>query len=367
MRDYYDVLGVDRNASADEIKRAFRRLAREHHPDVKQNDPQADERFKAINEAYQVLGNPQRRAQYDQFGTAQPAGGFGDFRGGGFGPLDGLFDMFFGGRGTAADPRAPERGSDLRVDLQLTLEEAAVGVEKIIDVRRLDTCPDCFGTGAERGSSPERCPTCGGAGEVSYSQRTVFGTFTQIGTCSTCGGTGQIIRHPCGRCRGTGKTEMARQVTVKIPAGVDDGARLRLSGEGEAGSRGGDRGDLYVFLHLAPHPVFRRRGADLYGRVAVSLVQAALGDEIEIPTLGGSERHAIPAGTQPGDVVTLRGKGMPTMRGGRGDLHVTVEVRIPKRLTAEQQRLLLEFAASRGERVTPQRKKLTDKVKELLQ
>jgi molecular chaperone DnaJ len=367
MRDYYDILGVDRTASADEIKRAFRRLAREHHPDVKQNDPQADEQFKVINEAYQVLSDPRRRAHYDRFGTAEPTGGFGDARDGGFGPLDSLFDMFFGGRGGSPDPRAPSRGSDLRLDVALTLEEAAAGVEKTIDVRRLDTCPVCFGTGAERGSSAERCPTCGGAGELRYSQRTVFGNFTQIGTCSTCDGTGQVIRHPCPQCRGTGKTELTRQVTVKIPAGVDDGARLRLSGEGEAGSRGGARGDLYVFLHLAPHPVFQRRGADLYTTVPVSLVQSALGDEVEIPTLAGPQVHAIPAGTQPGDVVTLRGKGMPTMRGGAGDLHATIEVRIPTRLTAEQQGLLLQFAAARGEKIKPQKKKLTDKVKELLQ
>ncbi len=367
MRDYYEVLGVDRTASAEEIKRAFRRLAREHHPDVKKDDPQADDQFKAINEAYQVLSDPQRRAQYDRFGTTEPFSGFGDLRGGGFGPLDSLFDMFFGGRAGRSDPRAPERGADLRDDLELSLEDAATGVERTIEIERLDTCPSCFGTGAERGSSPERCPTCGGAGEVRYAQRTVFGNFTQIGTCSTCGGTGEVIRRPCAECGGTGKAPTRRELSVKVPAGVDDGTRLRLSGEGEAGSRGGERGDLYVFIHLLPHPVFQRRGADLFCTVPVSIVQATLGDEIQIPTLDGHEPYLLPAGAQPGTVLTLRGKGMPTMRGGHGSLHVTVDVEVPTRLTAEQQRLLLEFAKARGEGVKPQKKKFADKMKELLQ
>lgn len=367
MRDYYDVLGVDRTASAEEIKRAFRRLAREHHPDVKKDDPHADEQFKSINEAYQVLSDPQRRAQYDRFGTSQPFGDFGDLRDSGFGPLDSLFDMFFGGRAARADPRAPERGADLRYDLELTLEEAAAGTDRTITVERLDTCRSCFGTGAERGSSPERCPTCGGAGEVRYSQRTVFGNFTQVGTCSACGGTGEVIRRPCAECRGTGKSPAHRELTVKVPAGVDDGTRLRLSGEGETGSRGGERGDLYIVINLLPHPVFQRRGADLFCTVPVSIVQATLGDEIRIPTLDGPDPHVLPAGTQPGTVLTLRGKGMPTMRGGAGSLHVTIDVAVPTRLTAEQQQLLVEFAKARGEAVTPQKKKLADKVKELLQ
>lgn len=367
MPDYYDILGVDRAASAEEIKRAFRRLAREHHPDVKKHDPQAEERFKGINEAYRVLSDPERRAHYDRFGTAEPVPGLGDF-GRGVGPFDSLFDMFFGGRATRVDRSAPERGSDLRVDVALTLEEAAGGAEKTIDVRRLETCSACFGTGAERGSSPERCPTCGGAGEVRYAQRTVFGNFTQIGTCPDCGGAGEIIRRPCAECRGTGKVEVPRRLNVNVPAGVDDGTRLRLAGEGEAGSRGGERGDLYVFIHLVPHPVFERRGADLYCTVPVSMVQAALGDQIAVPTLDGAESYALPAGTQPGTVLTLRGKGMPTMRGGFGSLHVTVDVRMPTRLTAEQQRLLRDFAASSGETIKPRtKKKLSDKVRDLLQ
>ena len=366
MRDYYEVLGVDRGASPEEIKRAFRRLAREHHPDVKKDDPEA-ERFKEINEAYQVLSDPERRAQYDQFGTTQPLGP--NRRGEGFGPFEDIFDMFFGRQpGAAAAARSEaERGADLRYDLELALEEAASGLEKHVEVTRLDTCPTCFGTGAERGSAPEKCPTCGGAGEVRYSQRTIFGSFTQIGTCETCGGAGTVIRNPCKTCRGLGRTETMKSLSVKVPAGVDNGMRLRLAGEGEAGRRGGERGDLYVFIHVRPHAVFERRGRDLYCSIPISIVQAALGDEVEIPSLDGPQRHAVPAGAQPGTVMTLRGIGMPDPRGGRGDLHVRLDVHVPTDLSAEQRKTLLEFSRQRGEHVKPQRKKITDKVKELLQ
>jgi len=364
MRDYYAVLGVDRTASQDDIKRAFRRLAREYHPDVKKDDPQAGERFKEINEAYQVLGDPERRAQYDRFGTVQPAGP--DLRGGGFSPFDDIFEMFFGRR-PGATAEGPERGADLRYDLELSLEEAAAGVEKTIEVARLDTCPACFGTGAERGSAPETCPTCGGAGEVRYSQRTVFGSFTQIGTCSTCGGAGRVLRHPCRPCRGSGRAEVRRALSVTVPPGVDSGMRLRLAGEGEAGARGGERGDLYVVVHVRPHPVFERRGRDLYCAVPISIAQAALGDEVEIPTLDGKITHPVPAGVQPGTVLTVKGRGMPDPRGGRGDLRVRLDVRVPTDLTAEERKLLLQFARVRGRPIRPQRKKLSDKVKDLLQ
>lgn len=362
MRDFYAVLGIDRAASQEEIKRAFRRLARENHPDVKRDDPHAGERFKEINEAYQVLGDPERRAQYDRFGTVPPVSP-GE---GGFGPFEDIFDMFFGGRARrtrdAADP-----GADLRYDLELTLGEAAAGVEKTIEVERLETCPSCFGTGAERGSAPEQCPTCEGAGEVRYAQRTIFGSFTQVGTCATCGGTGTVIRHPCAQCRGSGRAAASRALSVNIPPGVDSGMRLRLAGEGEAGARGGPRGDLYVFLHVRPHPVFERRGRDLICAVPISIVQAALGDEVEIPTLDGAVRQAVPPGVQPGTVLTVRGRGMPDARGGRGDLHVRLDVRVPEHLSAEERKALLQFANLRGEKVTPQRKKLSNRVKDLLQ
>jgi len=364
MRDYYAVLGVDRDASPEEIKQAFRRLARQYHPDVKKDDPQADERFKEINEAYQVLSDPERRAHYDRFGTVPSPGT--DLRDTGFGPFEDIFDMFFGRR-ERASPQAPERGTDLRYDLELTLEEAAAGVEKMIEITRLDTCPSCFGTGAERGSAPEPCGTCRGAGEVRYSQRTVFGSFTQVTTCPSCGGTGKVIPRPCRTCRGSGRAEQRRTLSVTVPPGVDHGMRLRLAGEGESGVRGGPRGDLYVFIHLAPHPVFERRGRDLFASFAISMTQAALGAEVQIPTLEGPVAHRIPAGVQPGDVLTLKGKGMPDARLGRGDLHVRLEVRIPTDLSAEERQVLLEFARLRGEQVSRPRKKLSARVKDLLQ
>lgn len=364
MRDFYAVLGVDRTASQDEIKRAFRRLAREYHPDVKRDDPQAGDRFKEINEAYQVLGDPERRAQYDRFGTVPPLGT--DIRDSGFGPFEDIFEMFFGGRARGARD-APEPGADLRYDLELTLNEAATGVEKTIEVERLETCASCFGTGAERGSAPERCPTCDGTGEVRYAQRTIFGSFTQIGTCATCAGTGTVLRHPCAQCGGSGRARAVRALTVKVPAGVDTGMRLRLAGEGEAGARGGERGDLDVVLHVRPHKVFERRGRDLFCAVPISLVQAALGDEVEIPTLDGPVMRPVPAGVQPGTVLTVRGRGMPDPHGGRGDLHVRLDVRVPTDLSAEERKVLLQFAKLRGEQITPQRKKLSDKVKDLLQ
>lgn len=364
MRDFYAVLGVDRNASQDQIKQAFRRLARQNHPDVKKDDPQANDRFKEINEAYQVLGDPVRRAQYDRFGTVQPFGT--DMREGGFGPFEDIFDMFFGRRGRV-DRDAPERGADLRYDLELTLEETATGVEKTIEIERLDTCPSCFGTGAERGSVPEECSTCRGAGEVRYSQRTVFGSFTQIGTCNTCGGTGKVIRNPCRKCSGSGRAATQRTLSVKVPAGVDNGIRLRMAGEGEGGSRGGERGDLYVFIHVRPHPIFERRGRDLHSSIPISITQATLGDEVQVPTLDGPVTQVVPSGVQPGTVLTVKGKGMPDPRGGRGDLLVRLDVRVPTDLTDEERKALLEFARQRGEQVKPQRKKLSSKVKELLQ
>lgn len=368
-RDYYDILGVPRTASQEEIKRAFRQLAREHHPDVNQ-DPRADERFKEINEAYQVLSDPERRAQYDRggrvFGGAGPAGGS-PFGGTGF---DDLFDMFFGGafgqeRARAGEP-GPERGSDLRVPLEITLEEAAHGAEKTIRVEREETCPACFGTGAEKGSAPEPCPACDGAGQVRYSRRTAFGAFTQIATCPQCGGAGRILRRPCRECRGTGRARLEREITVTVPAGVEDGTRLRLNGEGDAGMRGGERGDLYVDLHVAPHRVFERRGRDLHCEVPISMVQAALGDEIEVPTLDGPAPAAVAAGTQPGATLTLRGKGMPGLRGGRGDLVVHLRVVIPESLTKEQARLLAQFGRLRGEQVKPGKKTLVGKLREHL-
>ncbi len=361
-RDYYEVLNVPRDASLEEIKQAYRRLAREYHPDVRRDDPQAEERFKEINEAYQVLSDPQRRAEYDRRGRVSAPAGPWDFES----VFDDLFEPFFGTPRRRRE-RAPERGADLRYDLEVSLEEAAHGCERTVEVVRLDTCPACFGTGAERGGGREACPSCRGTGQVQFSRRTAFGYFTQIRTCPRCGGEGEVLRNPCGRCEGTGRVEAQKTVTVRVPPGVEEGTRLRLPGEGEAGIAGGPRGDLYVVVHLARHPVFQRKGQDLYAELRLSMVQAALGDEVEVPTLDGPERLTIPAGVQPGEVLTLKGRGMPDLEGRRGDLHFRVRVEIPRRLTAEQRKLLLRLAESFGLDVQPQRRRILDRMKDLLQ
>jgi molecular chaperone DnaJ len=352
-RDLYEILGIDRRATQDEIKQAYRRLARETHPDVRRDDPGATDRFKEINEAYSVLSDPAKRSQYDRFGqVATDRGPFG----GGAGPFEDIFDMFFGARQrtSTAEPAGPQRGADLRYDLTLTLEDVARGLEQHISLSRLETCPSCFGTGAERGSRPEKCPACGGTGEARVTQRTIFGVMTQIGPCGQCGGTGTFIARPCKQCRGSGRSEVQREVTVKIPAGVEDGMSLRLTGEGEAGARGGQRGDLYVVVHQAPHAVFTRRGRDLVGDIEVSMTQAALGADIRFATLEGTAVVAVPAGTQPGDTLTAREHGLPDLRGARGHLYLNVRVAIPKRLSAEQRALLEALAAQLGEAHGPQ-------------
>ncbi|MDR7421947.1 MAG: molecular chaperone DnaJ [Armatimonadota bacterium] len=369
-RDLYEVLGVDRRATQEEIKQAFRRLAREAHPDVRRDDPHATERFKEINEAYQVLSDPAKRSQYDRFGRVGevPAPG-------GVSPFDDIFEMFFGARGgtRGVDRQGPEAGADLRYDLEVTLEDVARGAERRLKLTRLETCPTCFGTGAERGSRPETCPTCDGTGEARHVQRTVFGVMTQIGPCPRCGGTGVYIARPCDRCRGAGRSEVPREVTVAIPPGIEDGAHLRLAGEGEAGVRGGPRGDLYVVVHVAAHPVFARRGRDLFADIEIPMTRAALGGEITVPGLDGPQQAVVPPGTQPGDVITLRGQGLPDARGTRGHLHLTARVVIPRRLTAEQRALLEAFEAGGGERRPRSekrgggRKPILHKVKDLLQ
>ncbi len=365
--DYYEILGVSRTGTADEIKRAFRQLAREHHPDVNQ-DPRADERFKEINEAYQVLGDPERRAQYDRTGRVPPgAFGSGDRSPFGGTPFDDIFDMFFGGqfaqaRSRGGEPGA-ERGTDLGVALQVTLEEAANGAERTIRIEREETCPACFGTGAEKGSAPETCSTCRGVGQVRHSRQTPFGSFAQIATCPKCRGAGKMVRHPCRECRGSGRARTPREITITVPPGAEDGTRLRLQGEGEAGMRGGKRGDLYVDLRIAPHPVFERHGRDLHCEIPISMVQAALGAEIEVTTLDGPAPLAVPAGTQPGTTLSLHGKGLPGLRGGRGDLIVHLRVTVPESLTQEQARLLLQFGTLRGEQITPAKKTLFGKLR----
>lgn len=371
-RDYYEVLGVPRSAGADDIKKAYRRLARAHHPDVNRHDHQAEERFKEINEAYSVLSDPQKRGMYDRFGHAAPSGGFGaadfDFgRGFGFGDI---FDVFFGSGnfGEATRERSvSQRGSDLRTDVELTLEEVATGVEKEVRVSRMETCETCLGGGAQPGAEPEVCGTCHGAGQVRRQQSSIFGTSITVGACPRCRGEGRVINNPCHACGGEGRVRSSAKLEVKIPAGVDNDNRVRLSGEGDAGIRGGPPGDLYVFTNVRQHPIFERRGNDIWCEQQVSFVQAALGATVEAPTLDGKEKLHLAEGAQTGEVYRLRDRGIPDVNGrGKGSLNVVIRVQTPTKLSGEERRLLEEFAKARGESLEAEpEKSFFEKVKDV--
>lgn len=367
-RDYYEVLGVSKQASADELKKAFRKMARQYHPDANPDKKDAEEKFKEIAEAYEVLSDPEKRANYDRFGHAANNGqGFGGFEGGfgGFGDLGGLgdiFDMFFGGGGRSR--RGPEKGSDLRLDMEISFEEAAFGLEKDIKVPRNEECGTCGGTGAAPGTKAQACSACNGSGQIQYAQNTPFGRVVQSRTCDRCRGAGKIIEKPCPTCHGAGQVRKTRSIHVKIPAGVDSGTRLRVSGEGESGLRGGPRGDLYVYIYVKAHKFFRREGNDVIVEIPVSFSQAALGDEIEVDTLDGKARVKVPEGTQSGSVFRLRGRGIPDLHGhGRGDQHVRVKVVTPTRLTEKQKELMQEFARLSNENPAPGEKGFFEKVK----
>jgi molecular chaperone DnaJ len=375
-RDYYEVLGVRRNASDEEIKKAYRRLAVKFHPDKNSGDKTAEERFKEIGEAYEALSDPQRRAAYDQYGhaafdpraRASRAGGFG----GGFhdpfeifrevfgGAAGGsIFESFFGG---GQDPSQPQRGDDLRYDLEITLEEAALGCEKEISVTKPDRCDECNGSGMEHGSKIRTCSTCGGRGQVLTSR----GIFSIAQTCPHCKGAGRILEKPCKSCHGGGRRERHSKIKLHIPPGVNTGSRLRSSGNGEAGFRGGHPGDLYVILHVKPHEIFQRDGDDLLCEVPVGFVQATLGAEIEVPTLDGRTTIKIPVGTQPGTVFRVKDKGVKKLQGyGHGDLHVRVQVEVPTLLSHEQKAKLQEFAESCGEDANPISKSFFEKARKL--
>ncbi len=348
--DYYGTLGLARGANDDEIKRAYRSLARVHHPDVAKDKTTAEAKFKEINEAYEVLSDPEKRQNYDRFGTATPGGagfapeGFGD-----------IFDMFFGQGGRAGAqqqqrPAGPVRGSDLRYDLQISLEDAFAGAERPIAFHHLATCDTCTGTGAQPGTLVNRCDRCQGSGVMRAARQTPLGQFVTQTTCTKCGGEGVTIPTPCTACRGRGRLERERTLTVKIPAGVDDGSRIRIGGSGEGGSRGGPAGDLYVYLGVAAHPRFARDGADLAIEVPIGFTTAALGGDLTIETLDGEAEVAVTAGTQSGTTFRMRGRGMPHVRGSaRGDLLVRVHVVVPPKLTRKQRDVLEEFAALGGD------------------
>ncbi len=348
-RDYYEVLGVGRQASAEELKRAFRKIAMDSHPDRYPDDAAAAARFKEASEAYTVLSDPDRRRSYDMFGhSAVGAGGpavdFSEM------PFADIFDTFFGGGfGARGRRERSNRGDDLRYDLTITFEESFTGVEKQLEIARLATCDHCSGSGAEPGTGQETCPGCGGSGQIRRTAQSFFGQVVTTATCPTCGGAGRILRSPCQQCRGQGRVQRSKRLAVKIPAGVDTGSQIRISGEGESGLRGGQAGDLYVVLRVKPHQQLARHEQDVVFDLRVNMVQAALGDRIEIPTLEGTVEIAIPAGTQNGQSFRLQGRGMPDVRGGRrGDQYVVVQVIVPKDLNPEQKSLLRKVGGLTG-------------------
>ncbi|MCR4962651.1 MAG: molecular chaperone DnaJ [Firmicutes bacterium] len=354
-RDYYEVLGVGRDASPEEIKKAYKKLAKQYHPDLNPDSKTAEEKFKEVQEAYDVLSDEQSRARYDQFGHNDPgAGGFGGFGGGGFGgggfgggfgSMGDIFETFFGGGFSQAnDPSAPRQGADLRVDLSIAFEEAAQGVEKEITIGRMESCKKCHGSGAAPGSSRQKCAQCGGTGKVRVNQSTAFGQFQTVRSCPSCNGTGSIIKEPCPDCGGSGRKRQTRTIKVKVPAGVDTGSRLRMAGEGEGGVNGGPAGDLFIYVTVKPHKYFKRQDDNVLCDFPLNFAQAALGAEVEVPTLDGKVKLTIPEGTQTGTTFRLRGRGFPKLRGyGRGDQHVKVKVVTPTRLSEEQKELLRKF------------------------
>ncbi len=381
-RDYYEVLGVAKNVSGEELKKAYRKLAVKLHPDKNPGDKHAEDNFKELGEAYEALSDADKRAAYDRYGHAAFAqgagargggGGFHDpmdiFRdvfGGGGGGVGNIFEQFFGGGGGGGknERESRQRGSDLRYDMQITLEEAAFGAEKEIEVSKPSTCDTCDGSGAEKGSRVVTCSTCGGRGQVVTSR----GFFQVAQTCPRCRGTGQTVEKPCGACRGEGRSEQSTRIKLKIPPGIEDGSRLRSTGNGEAGIRGGQSGDLYVVIHVKEHEVFEREESNLFCDLPISFAMAALGGEISVRTLHGEAALKIPAGTQSGTTFKLRGKGMPELQGGdTGDLHVRTVIAVPKKLNSEQKQKLQEFADLVGHDVPPPHKSFFERAREFFQ
>lgn len=378
-KDFYEILGVDKGASDDEIKKAFRKKAKQYHPDVNQGNKSAEAKFKEINEAYEVLSDSQKRARYDQFGHAgvDPngfggaggySGGFGDF---GFGGINDIFETFFsGGFGSSGRTRSrtgPQKGADLKYSMEISFMEAVFGVEKEVSIRKMDTCSKCKGSGAKSGTTASTCKHCNGSGQIQYKQNTPFGQFVNIKTCDVCQGEGKVIPHPCEACGGKGRIKNVVKIKVNIPAGIDHGQTISLRGEGEPGLRGGPSGDLYIDIRVKSHPIFERRGSDVICEVPITFVQAALGAEIDIPTLEGKMKYTIPEGTQTGAVFRLKGKGIPFIRSSqKGDQYLKVNVEVPKKLNEKQKELLREFADLSGDEFYEQRKSFFEKMKSAL-
>ena len=371
-RDYYEVLGVSKGASDDERKKAYRKEAKKYHPDLNPGNKEAEEKFKEVNEAYEVLSTPDKRQKYDQFGFAGVDPNFGAGAGGaGFGGFDfgdifgDIFGGGFGGFGGGSRRNGPKRGADVRKTIDITFEEAAFGCKKQINITANDPCDTCHGTGAKPGTSPDRCPDCNGTGQIRTQQRTMLGYMTNVTTCPKCKGRGEIIKEPCRDCRGTGRVKKNKTLEVNIPAGIDNGQTIQLSGKGEAGEKGGANGDLLLTIRVRPHSIFRRSDYDILLDMPISFVQAALGATLTVPTLDGKVEYDIPEGTQSGARFRLAGKGIPYLQGrGRGDQYVTVTVEVPKNLSAEQKKILREqFDEDKNYK---QRKSFKDKMKDFL-
>lgn len=370
MRDYYEILGVEKNASSEEIKRAYRGLAKKYHPDLNPNNSEAEHNFKEASSAYEVLSDNDKRARYDRYGEAgvnnqgggsQGFGGFGDI-------FDDIFDIFGGGfSGGSSQNRktGPVRGADLRYDLTIEFEEAIFGVEKEIQIRRTENCSTCNGSGAEPGTHKETCSKCHGRGQVQYTQQSPFGQFVRVGTCDVCNGTGEIIKEKCHTCKGTGKEVNTKKIKVKVPAGVNEESIISVRGEGEGGLRGGPSGDLYIYLDVKEDELFQRQGNNIFINIPISYTEAALGAEIEVPTLEGKEMYNIPQGTQTGSRFRFKSKGVPNLRGaGRGDLYFTVDIKVPTKLSDKQRSLLVELGKEHGEEYKEQKKSFFEKVKD---
>lgn len=374
-RDYYEVLGIQKGASEDEIKKAYRGMAKKYHPDLHPGDKEAEAHFKEVNEAYEVLSDSEKRARYDQFGHAGVDPNFG---GGGGSPFSGgfdftdIFDSFFGGgfggTGRRANPNAPRRGSDVEANLVISFEEAAKGCKKTLSYQQIEDCADCHGTVAAAGTSPKTCPNCNGTGQVRISQRTPFGVVQSTQTCDRCRGTGRIIETPCKSCDGKGKVRRKKTIEVTVPAGIDDEQILNVSGKGNAGANGGPMGDLHVYISVRPHPVFERRGNDVWCDMPITFTQAALGADVEVPTLDGKVSYHVHEGAQPGDVFRLKGKGIQGLSSRtRGDQYVQITVEIPKNLTEKQKELLRQLDADTSEKNYQKRKSFFSKFKEMFE
>ena len=359
-RDYYEVLGIQKGASEDEIKKAYKKLARKYHPDMNPGDKEAEEKFKEVNEANEVLSDPEKKARYDQFGFAGVDPNYGAGAGGGaygggfdFGDLGDIFGSFFGGGfggGQRRNPNAPQRGESIRASVSVSFTEAAFGCEKSVTLERSEQCPTCKGNGCAPGTTPEICPDCHGTGTVQTRRQTPMGVFASNGPCRKCGGTGRLIHQPCPDCRGTGAVRKRKTIKVNTPAGIDHGQTISLRGQGNAGRNGGPAGDLLITVMVQPHELFRRDGVDVFCEAPITFAQAVLGAELEIPTIDGKVKYSIPEGTQTGTVFRLKGKGIPVLNGrGRGDQYVTVTIETPRNLNKEQKEALRRFSETLGE------------------